>query len=207
MTEPEPCGRGRAGWVPVVCVGVAVAVVAGAAGAMAQGALDGRDLLPRSVLRGKLQLNAVGAEQIADGAVARSELRRNAVSAEAIADGAVRAEAIRTGAVGTAEVANGSIRGEDLAPGVGLPRFTVRNVRATVSPGPAVRVTATCESGESATGGGYAGIPVGNARVLINRPQPSSQASRPTGWTVTIRNATNGPLNVQVYAVCASAQA
>ena len=67
-------------------------------------------------------------------------------------------------------------------------------------------VTANCNAGERATGGGpqlWNGENVGTD-YLASVPSPTAPGTTPTGWHVTWINATSGSETIRVYVVCAS---
>lgn len=201
------------GYGPAVVVAALAAALGAGALASAQELIDGRDLIPGSVTRAKLQTNAIGAEQIAPGAVTSSELRaaavrnvnlaRGSVANSNIAAGAVTRSKIATSAVTGTQIADGSVTAADLAPGAALPAVTVRTRIATIAPGPAGEVDVSCAAGEVALSGGYSGLPPEKANVLQSRPAPAADGARPTGWSVIVKNDTVSPTQVDVYTICA----
>jgi hypothetical protein len=67
-------------------------------------------------------------------------------------------------------------------------------------------VTASCNPGERATGGGpqlWSGEDVGTD-YLQSVPSPTEAGTTPTGWRVEWINATASPDTIKVYVVCAS---
>lgn len=177
---------------------------------------------------------------------AAADLQRNSVDSKAIEKNAVKAEEIAKNAVRTAEVKDASLLIDDFAPGqipqgpqglqgpqgpAGATSVTVRST-TTVLPqtctvnGPqnncrsaSILVTASCNAGERATGGGYETIKEGDPGVIgfrssfidrVNRFEPP--AGTPTGWTVEAGGNTTGaagspdppPPTVTVYVGCAA---
>jgi hypothetical protein len=199
-------------WRTPVIAAVAALAVAGGTATAAQ-LIDGRDLVPGSVTRSKLQKNAIGADQIAAGAVTSSELRAdgvknvniadNAVKSANIANGAVTRAKIASGAIGGTQIADGSITAADLGPGAALPKVVVRTTTATVPDGPAQNVELTCGAGEVALSGGYSSVPPADANVLQSRPTPAADGARPTGWSVIVKNSTGASTQISAYAICA----
>jgi len=159
--------------------------------------------------------NSVGSKQIKAGAVKTADIKDQAITAAKVQDGSL----------GVADLAPGVIPAEDTA--------TVRSASATVplectetNAGPNLyfvncngraTVTAQCESGEHATGGGYltppadSTPPISNASVGDSRPEPAS--GTPDAWTITaFGNGSNtgttpgvvrpSDPEVTVYAVC-----
>jgi hypothetical protein len=123
--------------------------------------------------------------------------RRNAATAE-IADGATLK--LRTACKSNELPVNAADLA--LAPASG---FIVRTGN-TVSTNAALSSAASCEPGESATGGGAlaqgndGGLPV----MRSSRPQPDSTGSMPTAWRVTeVNGAGTGTITVTAYVVCA----
>ena len=208
MSTSPPSPRWR---TPVIAAVAALAVAGGTA--TAAQLIDGRDLVPGSVTRSKLQKNAIGADQIAAGAVTSSELRADGVKNVNIADNAVKTANIANGAVTRAKIANGAVSGTqildgsitaaDLGPSAALPKVVVRTTTATVPDGPATEIAISCPAGEVALSGGYSSVPPANVNVLQNRPAPAADGARPTGWSVIVKNSTGASTQVSVYAICA----
>jgi hypothetical protein len=146
----------------------------------------------------------------------------------------VGSKQLKAGAVHTADVADDAITAEKLAPGA-AGATTVRSIDATIpltctesnpvgstyflSCSGKATVTAPCESGEHATGGGYRTPPASTgpqfsgASVTSSRPEPTSGA--PTAWSADVTgsgsNSGSSPglahppdPTVTVYALCSS---
>jgi hypothetical protein len=67
-----------------------------------------------------------------------------------------------------------------------------------------IPVTASCDDGDVATGGGYAAGTGVDVILSAGSPVSFSDASqtRPTGWVADFANHAASPRNVNVYAVC-----
>jgi hypothetical protein len=149
-----------------------------------------------------------------------------------LAKNSVGAKQIKKNAVRSAEVKNQSLSCEDLDPAACAGDVTTRSKTVTLSSPecsggggttfcryPTRPVTAKCNPGERAMGGGSEGILEGDPGVApsrfsnasqLNRPDPAS--GTPTGWTVDANGSTyassSGPAEpappFTVYVVCAS---
>lgn len=80
--------------------------------------------------------------------------------------------------------------------------YTVRANSASVGGGATGTVTATCNAGEVAVGGGYDDGNPGNTNMVVHISRPNVTSGTPTGWTCTARNGTGGALTLICYAVC-----
>jgi hypothetical protein len=167
------------------------------------------------------------------GAYAAAKLPKNSVGSPQIKKNAVKASETAKSSVASPEVKNGSLLCADFKVGEGLcgGRVTVRSNTSFLPVGSCgpngsggtscsyarTAVTAICNAGERAVGGGYQGVSEGTfnppyRRSLadeVNRPEPQSGA--PTGWTVvaegsvaTINSAEPTAPTFTVYVVCAS---
>ena len=65
-------------------------------------------------------------------------------------------------------------------------------------------VTAQCNAGERATGGGNSVSGLGGWQVIESFPTPGTAGSTPTGWRVDATNNTGSPNNLVAIVVCAS---
>ncbi len=143
------------------------------------------------------------------GAVKSGNIAPGAVKAADIATGAVGKRAIATGAVGSQEVRDGSLRARDLGvSAVPASTITVHSAQMSIVPNQSATVTASCPSGQRATGGGW-WVP---APVTIQASYPSADANgdlsqngtTATGWAVVVRNGPYFSGNFVTYAECSS---
>ena len=171
---------------------------------------------------------------LAKNSVGSKQLKANAVHTADIDDGAVTSDKLAADAVSTEKVKDGTLEKGDFAAGVLSGETTVRSVTETVpmtcsESGVAgsyilfcngqQTVTAPCEAGEHATGGGAKGSTTGGggsqASASASENYPAPQSGTPTGWTskafATGSNSGSSPglahppdPQVTVYAVCSS---
>jgi hypothetical protein len=138
---------------------------------------------------------------LGSGTYAAVKLKANSVKTKNIKNGAVTEKKIANGAVTNAKLA------ADAKGTTGLTTVTTRRVSASLGPtggGAGVDLTASCQSGERAVGGG--GL-INNddtfeVTLLASHPSPDADGSTPTGWTVRFQ-ITGIAHTVTTYAVCA----
>jgi Collagen triple helix repeat (20 copies) len=71
--------------------------------------------------------------------------------------------------------------------------------------GETVTKTVSCEPGEVATGGGYAGVRENSAiEILASAPAGHSPIASPTGWYVTAKNNFGDSYVFTIYVICAA---
>jgi hypothetical protein len=119
----------------------------------------------------------------------------------------------KTGAAGPAGLAGltgkEGPQGKQGAPGTnGATNVVVRTAQVTVEDGKSGAVTATCEPGERATGGGVE-TGTGNFKNVWSpipggKPVPAEAGVTPTGWRGDWLNESGVTDTFHVYAVCAS---
>ena len=160
-------------------------------------------------------------------------LAKNTVGPKQLKKGAVHTQDIDDGAVTSEKVADGTLQNADFAGGVLPGDTTVRSKTETVpmsctensfAPGTYLvtctgqsTITATCEAGEHATGGGHktpgGGANTASASVSDSRPEPTS--GTPTSWVARAHafgsaSGTTSPVprppdpEVTIYAVCSA---
>jgi hypothetical protein len=151
-------------------------------------------------------------------------------AAVALPRNSVGAKEIKTNAVRSAEVKDGALSGSDLAPGTllqgpkgdtgdpgqsGVQNVIVRRSSAATLPARGVggepglvSVTADCDPGERAVGGGgqtsIDGDATGSVGVILSKPQPQSPGDTPTGWATRAANYSTTPTDLFTWAVCVS---
>jgi hypothetical protein len=115
---------------------------------------------------------------------------------------------IGTNAIGTNQIQNGAVTAAKLASGAIQPKLAVRTTTSgTIVPGNSTGpLTASCNTGEVATSGGFSAGVVGGGgnTVVVNAPTPVTPGSAPTGWTVNVFNNSGVPNTFTVYAICAA---
>jgi hypothetical protein len=128
----------------------------------------------------KLDKNSVGSKQLKAGAVHTAD----------IGDGAVTADKLAQGAAG----GDTTVRSADATIPLTCTETTFSPTNATLFCNGQGSVTATCESGEHATGGGFtptvspatappAGTPTSSSSAQESRPDPAN--GTPTAWFVS----------------------
>jgi hypothetical protein len=139
-----------------------------------------------------LPKKSVGHEQIRNGAVGNLQIR----------DGAITKSKLRNGSVTSSATRDGSLRVQDFAKGV-LPTTVVRQVSGDqVAAGAVGAVSASCNSGERATGGGggFAGPPTTNDKMVDSIPVGDE---RPVlRWRVSLFNGGTAPRTPVAYVLC-----
>jgi hypothetical protein len=147
------------------------------------------------------------ATQLPPKSVGREQLRNGAVGNLHVRDGAITVGKLRDGAVTSAKVRDGSLRAKDLAPGVlpAAPTTTVRQVSGDpVAPGAVGAVSAACEKGERATGGGggFAGPPTTNDKLVDSLPVGDEKPV--ARWRASMFNGGQQPRTPVAYVICAT---
>jgi hypothetical protein len=151
-------------------------------------------------------------------AYATVTLSKNSVKSKHIAQGEVKRSDIARDAVNSARIADFTLVANDFKPGQlpvgpqgpkGDPGATSLKVRAIAGNG---SVTATCQPGERATGGGahsvngyiVASAPAGHPLSIYVPDAPSFQEYTPTSWTAAADNGAGAPADVTAWVVCAA---
>lgn len=164
------------------------------------------------------------------------DLQKNSVGSAEIKKNAVKASEIAKNAVGSPEVKNQSLKCTDLeraaclssadGPGSVVVRSTETTLFQTCTTGsttncssPNTEITARCNQGETAVGGGHEGVSEGipfnspsfRASNVGNVERPDPRTGSPTGWTVVASGAAGSSSatppaapTITVYALCAS---
>lgn len=156
------------------------------------------------------------------GVAVISALPKGSVGSKQLKKNAVISSKIKNSAVDSSKVKNGSLIAADFASGV-IPKATAGATGATGAAGATSvvkrtakgdygtgfsKATASCNSGEVATGGGADwdsstsdGWPV----VAYSVPNPYSATAAPTGWAVEIDNYSgSGGVQAIAWVLCAS---
>ncbi len=166
-----------------------------------------------------LPANSVGTRQIKKNAVTGAKVKNGSLRKADFGAGQIPAGA--TGATGAAG-ANGATgatgpkgakgdKGDAGTDGTGIANIVVRESASTaVAASAIVSVTASCLTGERATGGGWDASGTGEFGTVALDSQPTMSAGVPVGWTVKVNNVTTlagnaQPSSVVAKVVCAAA--
>ena len=193
---------------PRIALAVSTGAIVLAAGGGAFAQLSENDAPPASVGTNALKNRAVTGAKIADQAIATRAIGDGQVRSGRIATNAVTNRTLANNSVNSRKIAQGGVQRLDLAVAARAPIVVTRIVAAQIQSGLVESVVARCAPGEVLVAGGFGGLPSivapgGQANVLASRPDPAVDGAVPTGWFVTIANATNVLANVTAYAVCA----
>ena len=172
----------------------------------------------------KLRANSVKSREIARNAVKSSEIARSAVGSSEVRNASLepvdfarlptgpRGERGSTGARG-ARGPQGDAGPTGPSGPAGADAATNLRVRlgdaANVTAGTTATLQTLCSAGERAVSGGVSFQPPAAASfadVTASYPNPSTESSTPTSWTVGVRNQAVNPAGIQFqsYAVCIS---
>jgi hypothetical protein len=169
-----------------------------------------------------LPANSVGTRQIKKNAVTGAKVKNGSLRKADFGAGQLPAGATgATGATGAAG-ANGAAgatgpkgakgdKGDPGTDGTGIANIVVReSAAAAVAASAIVSVTASCLTGERATGGGWDASGTGEFGTVALDSQPTMSAGVPVGWTVKVNNVTTlagnaQPSSVVAKVVCAAA--
>lgn len=154
----------------------------------------------------RLPRNSVGTKQVINGSLQKVDLNKRTVAA-------LRGERGATGPQGAQgpqglrglQGPQGEIgpTGLEGPPGEdGFYYTTVYDDMLFSNLGETVSKTVSCDPGEMATGGGYAGLAEGIV-ILANGPAGQSPIDPPNGWTVVAKNNYGDSYGFTVYVVCA----
>ncbi|MFI6596795.1 hypothetical protein ACIBHX_11105 [Nonomuraea sp. NPDC050536] len=84
-------------------------------------------------------------------------------------------------------------------------KIAMRTVDASLQPNDATTIKVKCESGETATGGGFSAAVNGSVRASFPGLDNSDRNGGPfQGWIVFAENPAKSPIQVRAYALCAS---
>jgi hypothetical protein len=156
-----------------------------------------------------LPANSVGTKQIKKNAVTGAKVKNGSLRKGDFGAGQLPAGA--TGATGAAG-ANGATgatgpkgdKGDPGTDGTGTANVVVReSASAAVAASAIVSVTASCLTGERATGGGWDASGNGEFGTVALDSQPTASAGVPNGWTVKVNNVTTLAGNPQASSVVA----
>ena len=147
-------------------------------------------------------------------AMSGSAVAASLITSAQIKDGTIKLRDISTKARNTLKGQTGpvgvrGVTGLQGAPGAnganGATNVVVRQGTASsVANGVSGIVTAQCNAGERATGGGNSVSGLGGWQVIESFPTPGTAGSTPTGWRVDATNNTGSPNNLVAIVVCAS---
>jgi hypothetical protein len=157
-----------------------------------------------SVAAVQLSRNSVRSEQIANGQVKRADLAKSAVTSVKVADRSLMASDFKAG-----QLKAGPAGPQGPVGPKGDPGATSLKVRAATASG---TVTANCEPGERATGGGahsvngavVASAPAADPNAILVSTGITFQGYAPTSWTAAAKGADGLPRDVTAWVVCAA---
>jgi hypothetical protein len=157
-----------------------------------------------SVAAIQLSRNSVRSEQIANGQVKGPDLAKNAVTSVKVANGSLLARDFKAGQLKSGPAGPQGPQGHKGDAGA-----TSLKVRAATANG---MVTASCEPGERAAGGGahsvngavVASAPAADPNAIFVSTGITFQGYTPTSWTAAAKNAMGSPTDVTAWVVCAA---
>jgi hypothetical protein len=157
-----------------------------------------------SVAAVQLSRNSVRSEQIANGQVKGPDLAKSAVTSVKVADRSLLAGDFKAG-----QLKAGPAGPQGPAGPKGDPGATSLKVRAATASG---TVTANCEPGERATGGGahsvngavVASAPAADPNAILVSTGITFQGYAPTSWTAAAKGADGLPRDITAWVVCAA---
>jgi hypothetical protein len=180
-------------------------------------ALGGTGYAAATIGSAQIKNNSIKSADIKNGAVKGTDVRDGSLAATDFARGALPAGA--QGARGPAGPAGpggpagpagprgaDGPRGERGAPGTDAAnRIVVRQSDPVSIPaGQAASVTASCQVGERATGGGGTNFAEKLVLMMQSYPSPTNTGSTPNQWSVHFSNTATSARTVHAYAVCVS---
>jgi len=152
-----------------------------------------------------LAKNSVGASQIKKNAVTGRKISNNAVTSLKVKDGTLLAADFKAGQIPAGpQGAKGDPGAQGPKGDPGVVKLTVVNRQSpwtSVPAGGTVTVSAPCQAGEVATGGG----PVGLESGMILRSSNAAEVPTPISWRVSITNTNAVAKDFSVDVVCATA--
>lgn len=138
----------------------------------------------------KIPAKSVGREQLRNGAVGLATIRSNSVDSTKVVDGSILAKDLRKGVIPPPPKAGTSV---------------VRQASGEpVAVGAVGAVSASCQAGERATGGGggFAGPPTTNDNVTESIPVGDGPV--PLRWRISMFNGGQSPRTPVAYVLCAT---
>jgi hypothetical protein len=161
-----------------------------------------------SYAAGVLPMNSVGTAQLKKGAVSGKKIRKGAVTSAKVKDGSLLANDFGAGQLPAGPKGPQGLQGErglQGEPGLPGPPGHVNavmryGITTQVTAGSGMSVTATCNAGEIATGGGF--FSQAGVEVINSRPKPLSDGGQATGWQVSVKNNTASSQSFGAYAMC-----
>jgi len=142
----------------------------------------------------QLPAKSVGQKQLQNGSVGNLQLR----------DAAITAGKLHAGAVASRAVLDGSIQAKDLAAGARTAATSTLHQTSgdPVAPGAVGAVSASCDAGQRATGGGggFAGPAVTNDKMVDSIPVGDERPI--VRWRVSLFNGGTEPRTPVAYVLC-----
>jgi hypothetical protein len=161
----------------------------------------------------RLAKNSVTSRAIKDGEVRRSDLAHDAVGSAQVQNGSLRAADFKSGQLPAGPVGPQGPKGDKGDPGhIALAVRAATATRTATPTEPTVTVTAKCNPGEAATGGGahsVQGILVGDAPTseplaLFTTGGVSFQGYQPDAWSAAAAGNPGDDVDVTAWVVCAA---
>jgi hypothetical protein len=160
----------------------------------------------------KLAKNSVTSKTIRDGQVMRADLAKNAVASAQVADGSLLAADFKAGQLPAGPQ---GVKGDKGDPGhmtLAVRAATATAAATPTTPTPNVTVTAKCNPGEVATGGGahsFQGRLLGDAPTsqplaLFTNAGITCQCYQPDAWSAAAAAEPGTDVDVTAWVVCAT---
>jgi len=147
------------------------------------------------------------ATQLPAKSVGQKQLRNGAVGNLQIRDAAITAGKLHTGAVTSRAVTDGSLQPKDLAASARTAATSTLHQTSgdPVAPGAVGSVSASCDPGQRATGGGggFAGPAVTNDKMVDSIPVGDERPI--VRWRVSLFNGGTAPRTPVAYVLCLGA--
>lgn len=151
---------------------------------------------------------SVGTKQLKNNAVNSSKVKDHSLAQKDLAKNSVGTDQLKSNAVNSSKVKDGSLNAVDLAAGVLPATNVVKRTAKGVYGTSFSKVTASCNAGEVATGGGAdwdASTSDGWPVVAYSVPDPYTATAAPTGWAVEIDNISgSGGVQAIAWVLCAA---
>jgi hypothetical protein len=157
--------------------------------------------------------NSVGAGQLKKNAVAGSKIKRGAVTSSKVKDRSLLTNDFKAGQIPPGPPGLQGAKGDRGLPGApGATNVVVRlEAPVSIGAGSQVSLTADCQPGERAVGGGAAppsGVTNDAARIIYSTPTTgggnSTNGAIPTGWNTRVFNGAGIPQDAVPRVICAS---
>lgn len=169
---------------------------------IANQSITGEEIAKASIGGGKLANGAIGGLQLASSSVDSGEIRDGSIEGKDIDKKTIDADNIKTSTITGSKIKNGSITSSDVksntfeSAGDRLSNtVTERSDSFTVVAAGTGDKTASCQSDEKATGGGWSGLTAGNT--------VTESGLSGNGWKIAVTNASASDDVIAVKVICA----